>query len=717
MENDDEEILPDEEADDVGESDEEILALAKKRFAASEEAEADIRKEALEDLKFRAGDQWPEDIKNLRDRQKRPCLVINRLPQQIRQITNDQRQNPTEIKVNPVDAKATVETAKIFQGIIRHIEYSSNAEQAYDTAFEGAVGNSFGYYRFLTQYCNDTSFDQDIVIKRIRDPFSVRLDFMAQEPDGSDANWGFIEDVMTHDDFEQQYGQSKLAQMEDWKSLSSKSAGWVATDTVRIAEYFYKTFKKETLVKLSDGFIGLKKDLPPNLPEGVTIEQERVVQVPTIKWCKINGFEILEKTEWLGKWIPIVPVYGNEIIIEGKRYLESVIRHARDPQRMYNFWVSSQAETISLAPKSPFIMAEGQIEGHEAEWENANTEVRSVLQYKATTIAGQPAPPPTRNTYEPPIQALNAASQMAAEDIKATTGIYDASLGNRSNEISGVSIQRRATQSEKSNFHFVDNLARSIRHGGRILIDLIPKIYDTERAERILKEDDTADIVELNKIFMKNGESVKYDLSLGEYDIAISQGPSFATKRQEAVSSMLDLVKSAPQTMQMVMDLLVKNMDWPGAQEISERLKKLLPPGIAETDADKQAPIPPQIKQQMQQMNTMIQNLSQQLSVASNEIKTKRFELESKERIEMAKLQTAATIELAMHMQADGQVMLEHNIAQIHKRLDLLNEDIPVGQEPIPPAGVQPPAPGQVPNPMGQQQPQPSGGQPLMQGR
>lgn len=654
----------------------EILRVARERFVLSEEAFSEIRSIALEDLEFRAGEQWPEGVKNERNLDGRPCLTINRIPQFIRQITNDQRQNRPAIRVSPVDDKADIETAKILQGMIRHIEYNSSADTAYDTAFEGAVTKGFGYFRIITDYVDAKSFDQEILIKKIQNSFSVYPDPFAKESDGSDMNWCLVVEDVNKDDYDSMYSESELSQMQDWQGIGDQSEGWVSGKSCRIAEYFYKDYKETTIVLLSNGQV-IEKSQAKQLPPDITVLNERKASIPTVKWLKINGIEILEETEWLGQWIPIIPVYGDELNVNGKKILEGVIRHAKDSQRMYNYWASTETEAIALAPKAPYLVAEGQIKGFENQWREANRKNQAFLTYKPVSSGGTTIGAPQRNTYEPPVQAVSNARMLASEDLKATTGIYDAALGNRSNENSGVAIQRRNAQSQTSNFHFVDNLSRSLKHAGRILVDLIPKIYDAPRAARILGEDGEQEIVRINEEFEKNGQIVNYELSRGKYDVAVDVGPSFATKRQEALTSMIDLTKTYPQIMGVAGDLLVKNMDWQGAQEISERLKKTLPPGVADDDKNKQQQIPPEMQAQMQQMGGMIDQLTQKLNEANEQIKTKSIEIESRERIAFAQMEVDLKKELFKSQAQASTLILEQEIAQINQRLGLLdmNED------------------------------------------
>ncbi len=662
-------------------SDDDILATAKSRWNIAVDAETTSRALALDDLNFRAGDQWDPKVKAAREQDRRPCLTINRLPQYIRQITNDQRQNRPSIKVDPVDDKADVETAKVYQGLIRHIEYHSNADVAYDTAFEAAATKGLGYYRIITEFCDPMSFEQEIRIKRIRNSFSVYLDPTYQEPDASDADWGFVFEDISKADFKKLYPKAELANMDAWRSTGDTAEGWVSKETIRIAEYFYKVLEETEICQLSTGeTVEINQLNKIGLPEGVAVVAKRKTIVPKIKWLKINGVEILERTDWPGRWIPIIPVLGDELDIDGKRVLEGVIRHAKDPQRMYNVWASAETEAIGLAPKAPFIGAAGQFEGHESKWRDANQKSYAYLEYNPVNINGVNVPPPQRQAFEPAVMAITQARQMSAEDLKATTGIYDSALGMKTNEVSGRAIQRRAQQAQTNNYHFIDNLTRALRHGGRILIDLIPHVYDTARTVRIMNEDGSVDMVKVNEVFEHKGKQVNYQLNHGKYDVTVSTGPSFATKRQEAVESMLSLTQSFPKVAEVAADLMVKNMDWPGAQEISDRLKKTLPPGLADDPESKKQPIPPEVQAQMQQQTQLIEQLTEEVKVNSELVNTKRMELESKERIEMAKLQVQLEIKAAEMGSKEALAMLHSEIAQIEGRLNHLQYNVPIGE-------------------------------------
>lgn len=381
---------------------------------------------------------------------------------------------------------------------------------------------------------------------------------------------------------------------------------------------------------------------------------------------------MLERSIWPGKYIPIIPVYGDELNINGKKILEGVIRHAKDPQRMYNYWASAETEAIALAPRAPFIGPKGSFDGFQNQWKSANQKNIPFLEYNPQNHAGQALPPPTRNAYEPPVAAITNARMQSNEDLKATTGIYDASLGARSNENSGIAIQRRNQQAQTNNFHFIDNLSRSLRHLGRILVDLIPHIYDTARTVRILGEDGQAKMVVINSVFEKDGEKKVIDLGHGKYDVTVSTGPSYATKRQEAADTILEFIRVYPNAAPIIGDLLAKNFDWPGADEIAERLKKSLPQEFQE-QAEGQK-IPPQIQAQLQQMTQMNEQLTQALNQAQDKLEKDTLKYqdsqrdrESKERIEQAKIEASLHKLLAEMDADDARFLLKEELAQINQ--------------------------------------------------
>jgi hypothetical protein len=649
-------------------ADRELLDLAKKRWKLAEEAASDNRRMALDDKEFAAGDQWDQAIRTQRGLDNRPCLTVNRMPQYINQLTNEQRQNRPSIQVNPVGSGSDKATADVIQGIIRHIEYDSGADEAYDWAFEDAVTGGYGYFRIVTDYSDEMTFDQDIKIKRIKNPFSVYFDPGSVEIDYSDANYGFVEEKMTREDFEATYPGSNLVGKQ-WKP---DSGGWIDKDKVRICEYWWKEETHKTIYQWSDGTVTDKDDAP----KGVKQVNKRKTTTSVVKWAKITDEDVLERQEWAGKWIPIIPVIGKELDIDGRQILKGVIRDVKDPQRQYNYMESAATEAIALAPKAPWVAVEGQLEGYERMWQSSNVVNRAVLTYKNVSLNGQPAPPPQRIQAEPPIQAMNEMLMRASDDMQVTSGVPDASRGVRTNETSGRGILARKQQGDTSNFHFTDNLSRALRHAGRVILDLIPHIYDTERVLRVIQEDGTQDLVQVNGTpggQVPDGVKGVYDLTVGKYDVTISTGPSYQTKRQESVATQLQLVQSFPAVFPVIGDLMVRNMDIPGADQIADRMEKMLPPQLQDQDGQE---IPPQVQQHVAQLTQQNQQMAQQLQAANAEIKNrmmvKTVERESEERIEFEKMKIETTMRIPLEWE---KLRVQLRVAELAAKTDMAQAD------------------------------------------
>lgn len=629
-----------------------LLATAKKRFLIAQEAEAEQRTLALEDIRFADGDQWPEEIKEVRRRENRPCLTINRMPQFVQHITNEQRQNPISIKVNPV-GDADKDTADVYEGLIRHIENQSNADEAYSNGFDYAVKGGWGFWRVITDYADEFSFDQEIYIKKVENPFSVYLDPGGSESDASDAEYGFVVTDYTKEQYEDMYPSSKWSQAGvDWTGTGNS---WMGKDTIRVAEYFYRENREIEIVQTSDGQVyqasALDKgpDGQLKLRDSIYVKQRRKTSVPFVRWALINGDEVLDEQMWAGKYIPIVRDVGQVTNIDGKRLYKGIVRDARDPQLQFNLMRSAETEAIALSPKAPYMGTNKQFAGYEAEWKTMNTRNRPYLRYNVDPDAPGP---PIRNEYNAPIQAITLAGNQAADDLKATAGIYDAALGAGANDVSGRAINARQQQTYTSLFHFADNHSRSIRHTGKILIDLIPYIYNTDRVVRIIKEDGTQENLRVNvqpdaQGQLPNGVQQIYDLTTGKYDVTISTGPSYQTKRQEAVDTQMQLIKTDPQLLGIIGDIIVANMDIPGAQEIAERLKTTLPPAIAALD-QKNVNLPPEMQAIVAQQQAQVQQLQQALQQAQDDAKhgisKAQMETASRERIEAAKIEASIVI-------------------------------------------------------------------------
>lgn len=564
------------------------LETARKRFTRCLEAMDNNRRRAEEADKFSAGlDQWPEEIKRERDQDMRPCLVMDETNQYINQIKNDQRQNKAAIKVRPVDDKADKKVAEMLQGVIRHIEDVSQADIAYDTAFEHALRGGYGYWRIYTDYCDDESFDQELKIGRIRDRFSVYLDPDHQEPDGSDSKFGFVTEWIKTEDFKRDYPGFDV---KSWEK-DREYADWIKDDMIQIADYFFIKESPRTLVSLPDGSTAWKDEIP----EGISIDglKTREVMVEKVIWQKINGADILEETDWVGKYVPIVEVIGNESEIEGERILTGIVTAAMDAQRMHNYAISAMVENVALAPKSSYIHAVGQLEGFEKTWADANRRNIPTLPYHPMSVDGIAVPPPQRQPPPGLSSGWAEVAMMSRGFIQASMGMYAASIGAEGQEKSGKAILARQREGDVASFHYHDNLARSIRHTGRILVDMIPKIYDTKRVVRILGEDGTPDAVMFDPMMERamaeaqrpdGSVMMLYNPTMGKYDVSVNVGPSYSTKRQEAAETQMQMVQAAPELMPLVGDIMIRNMDWPGADQIADRLKAMLPPQIKELE-------------------------------------------------------------------------------------------------------------------------------------
>lgn len=665
------------------EAHEELVKEARERFQECQEAEREIREEAAKDLRFLAGDQWPIGVKHERELAGRPALTINKLPTYLAQVTNDARQNSPAIDINPVDSGADIETAEILQGIVRHIEVDSDAQVAYQTAHDYSAGCSFGVFRVLTEYCDERSFNQDIKIKRIDDPFTVWFDPHAREVDRCDAKFAFVITRYSKDEFKRRWPKSETITSNYWDGQVEHTDGWITDDSVQVGEYWYIEETARTLLMLSTGQSVYQDEIKGGaMPPEIEILMKRSVQTRKVKCATLNGGEVLEEEDWAGKWIPLIPVYGKEVVVEGKRMLFSLIRFARDPQALYNYYKTAQAETVGLSPKAPWVGVEGQFEGHELEWKTANVTNHAYLEYKPVSISGTPAPPPHRNTYEPPIQALSIGALQASDDIKATTGIFDASLGAKSNETSGIAIQRRQHEGDVANFHFIDNLSRAMRHCGRILLDLIPKIYDTPREVRIIGEDQEQKVIRVNQQWTNDqGKAVNYDLSVGKYDVTVTTGPSYTTQRQEAFAMLTELAKAYPALLQIAGDIIFRWSDVPGANQLADRMKKMLPPGLGDDGgADDKSKLAA-ATQQLQQLSQQNEQLTAAVHDLSGTVETKRLELESKERMNALNAQTQLVIAEAKLGSLEAVEMLKHEFAAINARLNLLNNSEPIEGE------------------------------------
>ena len=612
-------------------SDEKILDRARKRWKLSDTEETPNRIAGLEDKKFEAGDQWPQSVLDRRMEDNRPCFTMNSMPTFVKQVTNEQRQNRPQINVSPVGSGADVDCAKILRGMIRYIERDSHAEVAYDTSFDGAASIGWGYFRAVTEYEHPKSMNKTLVIKRIRNPFSVHMDPYCQEPDGADGKWGFVSEMVPRDEFKEKYPDANVMSWDE-ASIGDSYKDWVNDKMIRVAEYFEIEYKKRTLVMLDNGHVGWEDELDASVKLGIKTGRIKVVQKreseePQVMWYKLTCVDVLSRREWPGKWIPIFRVIGNEIDIEGKLILSGVIRDAKEPQRLLNYGHTAMVEAIALIPKAPYIMAEGQQEGHEDRWEQANTRSFPYLLYKPTSLQGQPVPPPQRQPPNMKTDGWEQVNQAASQGLMRTTGIrFDATMQERTVDESGRALRELRRSSDTGSLHYYDNLCRTLRHAGRAYIDLILKLYDTKRIVTILREDDKEEQVEIDPRAAKAYQEEKrtgpdgkqkvmkiFNPNVGQYGVTVTIGPSYATERIEAAESMMTFVKAFPQAAPAIMDLVAKEQDWHNAEQFTTRLTKLIPPHLLAPDMKD---VPPQVQAMLSGLQQQVQQLTQQLQAA-----------------------------------------------------------------------------------------------------
>ena len=628
-----------------------FLATARHRFHEAAEAERKIRDEARIDIRYLAGQQWDDNVLMERRNSGRPALTFNKLPTFVQSIANEARQNKPQPSVNPISGGASAEVAKVLNGIIRHVQYRSKADVAYDTALEYAASGSFGYFRFLTEYCDDESEDQELTIKPVFDPFSI-YGVLLPACMGKPCPWAFVIERMPKTEFKIKYPNAEATSIDFQGDLVHGAGDWFGTDDVMIAEYWHVETKR-------------KKN-----------KAGRDILVHTVKQCVINGIEVLDdsETEWLGDSIPIVPVLGKQLIVDGEVKIFSLVRFLRDPQQLFNFYKSGIAEKIALGNRVPYIGYEGQFT--DPKWKDANTKNYPYLEAKGVMLNGALAPLPQRQQFEEQIQALSVAAGQESDDMKAIAGIFDASLGSQGNETSGIGIQKRQQQSNITNLHFSDNLNRAEWEGCLIMLQVIPKIYDKPgRQVRIVGEDETQSVITVNQPYRdpESGMQKHYPLDRGKYDVVVTTGPSYTTARQEGAETLGQVFKAVPTVFPILGDLWVGSMDYPWSEEGARRLKAMLPPQVQSEEQGAQQ-IPPavqqhvaQLEQQLQQAHAFAQSLHEQMAAKVPEIQSK-MEIATMHE-EMKRVIAFATLDAR-----DGLALLQGDLEAVKHRLDMIGD-------------------------------------------
>lgn len=553
---------------------------------------------AREDMEFAftPDSQW--DAWMTESRKGRPMYTVNRVRQALKQITNDQRQNRPQAKVRAAEGGDS-DLAEVRQGIIRSIDSQIDAQRAVDTAFLFAVGGGYGVWRINTRYADDGGFDQVIEREEIADPFTVVFDPAAKKKDRRDARYAFVDTKFSRSEFKARWPNAKVVPID---TVTESNLDWWGEHEVTVAEYWYKKAEQVEIVLLTDGSVHEAADLAliedELAAQGITIQRRRVIERDKVYQCIVSGAEILEgPNEWAGKFIPLVPCWGELIRLNGKDRFFGATRFAKDAQRMYNYERSTFIETLADQPYSPFMADAASIEGYEAQYQSMRTRRPPVLLYKAN-----PALPnggkPSREAPPAFPAALAQAAAISSDDIKAATGIYDASLGARSNETSGRAILARQREGDVANFDYIDNLSYALKYDFEIINDLISAVYDTERQIRIVGDDGAERVVAVNRTVVdeQTGQVVTLnDLTQGRYDVTVTVGPSYTTQRMEAAEAMMQLAND-PTPIGMVAKYgFIKNLDAPMLEDVREAARKLLVnQGLLEPAEGEQPPPPPQ---------------------------------------------------------------------------------------------------------------------------
>lgn len=619
-----------------------VIQRAMDRFKRCAQWEGNARERFLDDLKFANADayngyQWPNDIRRNRDVDERPVLTINKVRQHNLQILNDMKRNMPSVRIRAVGGGASYQAAQVYEGLVRHIQYQSTAQVAYATAAEFQVTAGVGYWRVLTQYINDTEFEQEITIKRIIDPLAVYIDPDAREKDCSDARFAFIFEDVSKDEFFQKYPQYK-DYPPGGSTLETTVDNWISKDYVRIAEYYEKEMVKDELLSLADPATGMrqlikKSQLPSEVYDAACRDpntKRRPAVVPTVMWYKIVGDRIAEKREVVGRYIPIVKLAGEEVIMDGIMDRKGHTRCMLDSQRMYNYWCSSAVEQVALQTKTPYIAPARAVEGFETMWNSANRVNSSVLVYNDRDDEGNEIRPPQRSDPPQMAQAYIQGVQMSAMDMMAASGQWQNAMGQQGNERTGEAIKQRQDQGENATFHFFDNLNLAIAYTGKIVLDMIPAVYDTQRTIKIMAEDGVEQQVTLDptapqaysEMRDKDNKVIEQVLNpaTGSYMVVSDAGPNYLTKREDAREHLTLLMTQNPALTGIVGDLMLQASDFPMAAEAAQRLRRMVPPQAMGEGPSQSEQV---LQQQVQQLQQLLTQTMDKLGQEKNKSRSK----------------------------------------------------------------------------------------------
>jgi len=595
-----------------------IVEEAKKRFHRCVQWEATTRERSAGDLKFVCADpdngwQWPDEMLTSRDLDGKISLTLNKTRVHCLQIENEARKNKPSVNIRPTGNGASYESAQIFEGIVRHIEYISQAKNAYMTAFRFMVRTGIGYVRLVTDFVGPETFDQEVFIRRVKDPTTIYLDPDINEEDGLDARFGFVYDDMPKDEYRIKH-PDHLDVMSSSALGDGLETGWIGEDHVRVCEYFRKSLRTDTLIQAinpetGEEIIGRKSRLPKDVWEALDAsldKKTREIEEPVIEWFTIAGSEIIDRRDWIGSYIPIARCVGDETIVEKQLDRKGHVRPMKDAQRQLNYWASATTESIATQPIQPWILDPESIEEHEALWETSNTRRHAYLPVKTYDDQGREMRKPERVQPAMIPEALIEGRKLAESDIMMVTGQYQAQFGENENAKSGKAISERQAQGDNAGYHWNDGMATMIRAVGKMLVDLIPKVYDTPRIIKIMAEDESEQEIQIDpqaKQAMQVTEMGEmaatrgiFNPSVGTYDVEADIGPDYATRRQEAFNALTQLASQNKDLIMIAGDLIVKAADFPMADELAQRLKRMVPPqalGLAP---------PPQLQQQIAEL-------------------------------------------------------------------------------------------------------------------
>lgn len=640
----------------MADKEEDIIARAHRRFKECQEWEGAARDRFKNDIDFLYADpdnqaQWDAAVRARRQIAGLPMVTINKVHTHWLHVVNQMKENLPAITVKPTGDEATYQSAQIYSAVIRNIQVKSQASTAYKIAAQFQVGGGIGYWRLVTEYADNNSFDQEIRIKQVPDPLSVYLDPHIKNLDGSDARFGFIYEDMPRDKFEEKYPKIKFPQGTGVEGVQS----WIMKDTVRVANYYEVETRKEWLyaIPTDDGGTAFMRESELSAEERSLFAssfkaggednplQRRRVDKKTVRLYVIAGNQIAEKGVWAGSYVPIIRVPGEEVVIDGKLDRKGLTRYQKDAQRAYNYNASASLEYGALQSKSPWTAPVEAIEGLENYWSTANTQNHAYLPYNHKDENGDAIPPPQRQQPPSSSPAYLEGMQVAERELMMSSGQYEATFSEQSNEVSGVSITKRQKQGERVTYHFPDALNDALRYTGVQLVDLIPKVYDTKRVMRIMAEDGEEQIVTIDpqqkqallmqKQAQENRVNAIFNPNVGRYEVVVDAGPSYDTKREEAFEALTNLIVGNPAMAQVIGDLYMAVADFPIADKLRERMRNWINatnPGVV---GDGPSPQEQQLLQQLEQAAAMIKQLSDALAEKERalDIENRRLDMEA----------------------------------------------------------------------------------------